>query len=101
MGSPLVFYIVFSFVLVDLIIFAMFFIRQFKEIRGHFSLRHSIIYLLGSAFILIALSLSYFVYLYLSIPLAIGVFVVLNGTAVYLLYRASSISREDRQKRDT
>jgi lipopolysaccharide export LptBFGC system permease protein LptF len=101
MESSFIFYLVFSFVLVALIIFTMFFINQFKEIRGYFRWRHSIIYLLGSVLILIALSLSYFIYLHLSIPLAVGVFVVLNGTAVYLLRRASSIFRGDRRKRDT
>ncbi len=101
MESSFIFYIIFSFVLVALIIFTMFFINQFKEIRGHFRRRHSVIYLVGSVFILIALSLSYFVYLHLSILLAIGIFVVLNGTAIYLLYRASSIFREDRGRKDT
>jgi hypothetical protein len=101
MESSFIFYLVFSFVHVALIIFTMFFINQFKEIRGYFRWTHSIIYLLGSVLILIALSLSYFIYLHLSIPLAVGVFVVLNGTAVYLLRRASSIFREDRRKRDT
>ncbi len=100
MESSFIFYLVFSFVLVALIIFTIFFIDQYKEIRGHFRWRHSIVYLLGSVFILIALSLSYFIYLHLSVPLAVGVFMVFNGTAAYLLRRASSIFREDRRKRD-
>ena len=95
MESSFIFYIIFSFVLIALVIFTLFFINQYKAIRGHFKWEQSLIYFLGSIFILIALSLSYFVYLYLSIPVAIGVFVVLNGTAVYLLFRASSIFRED------
>jgi hypothetical protein len=90
-----IFYIVFSFVLIALIIFTLFFINQLKEIRGHFKWQHSIIYLLGSVFILVALSLAYFIYLYFSIVLAIAVFIVLNGTAIFLLRRASSILRGD------
>jgi hypothetical protein len=90
-----IFYIVFSFVLIALIIFTLIFINQFKEIRSHFRWQHSIIYILGSVFILVALSLAYFIYLYFSIALAIAVFIVLNGTAIYLLRRANSILRGD------
>jgi hypothetical protein len=90
-----IFYIVFSFVLIALIIFTLFFINQLKGIRGHFKWQHSIIYLLGSVFILVALSLAYFIYLYFSVVLAIAVLIVLNGTAIYLLRRASSILRGD------
>lgn len=95
MEFSFIFYIVFSFVLIALIIFALFFINKLKEIRGHFKWQHSIIYLLGSVFILVALSLAYFIYLYFSIVLAIAVFIVLNGTAIFLLRRASSILRGD------
>ena len=95
MEFSFIFYIVFSFVLIALIIFTLFFINQLKEIRGHFKWQHSIIYLLGSVFILVALSLAYFIYLYFSIVLAIAVFIVLNGTAIFLLRRASSILRGD------
>jgi hypothetical protein len=95
MEFSFIFYVVFSFVLIALIIFTLFFIHQLKEIRGHFKWQHSIIYLLGSVFILVALSLAYFIYLYFSIVLAIAVFIVLNGTAVFLLRRASSILRGD------
>jgi hypothetical protein len=90
-----IFYIVFSFVLIALIIFILYFINQLKEIRNHFRWQQSIIYILGSVFILVALSLAYFIYLYFSIALAIAVFIVLNGTAIYLLRRASSILRGD------
>ena len=90
-----IFYIVFSFVLIALIIFTLFFINQLKEIRGRFKWQYSIIYLLGSVFILVALSLAYFIYLHFSIVLAIAVFIVLNGTAIFLLRRASSILRGD------
>jgi hypothetical protein len=90
-----IFYIGFSFVLIALIIFTLFFINQLREIRGHFKWQQSIIYLLGSVFILVALSLTYFIYLYFSIPLAIAIFIVLNGTAIYLLRRASFILRGD------
>ena len=95
MELSFIFYIVFSFVLIALIIFTLFFINQLKEIRGHFKWQHSIIYILGSVFILVALSLAYFIYLYFSIALAISVFIVLNGTAIFLLRRASSILRGD------
>jgi hypothetical protein len=90
-----IFYIVFSFVLIALIIFTLFFIYQLREIRDHFKWQQSIIYLLGSVFVLVALSLAYFIYLHFSIVLAIALFIVLNGSAIFLLRRASSILRGD------
>jgi hypothetical protein len=49
---------------------------------------------LGSLFILASISFSYFIYLHGPFWLAILILVVFNATAVYFLYRASSIVRE-------
>ncbi|OGP88819.1 MAG: hypothetical protein A2156_07420 [Deltaproteobacteria bacterium RBG_16_48_10] len=96
MNSSFIFFIFFSFVLVALSLFSLFFFRQLKEIRGYFEWSQSIFYLLGSVFILVSLCLAYFIYLYFSTTLAILVFVLFNGTALFLLGRASSILRRKR-----
>jgi hypothetical protein len=47
---------------------------------------------------LASISLSYFIYLHGPIWLAISVFIAFNATAVYFLYRASTIVRERKWK---
>ena len=88
------YFVLFSFVLVALILFILFFTDELKQIKGNFKWRQYIVYLLGSFFILGSISLSYFIYLHGPVWLAILAFVALNATAVYFLYRASTIVKE-------
>lgn len=93
------YFVLFSFILISLILFIIFFTDQLKEIKGRFRWKQSVVYLLGSLFILVSISLSYFVYLHGSIWLALSLFVAFNGVAVYFLHRASTIVR-DREWRE-
>jgi len=93
------YFVLFSFILISLILFIIFFTDQMKEIKGHFKRKQSVVYFLGSLFILVSISLSYFVYLHGPIWLALSVFIAFNGVAVYFLYRASTIVR-DREWRE-
>ncbi len=95
MNSSFAFFILFSFVLIALLIFTLFFIDQLKKIRRQFKWKQSAVYFLGSAFILVSLSLGYFIYLHFSVKLAVAVFVALNGSAIFLLLRASKILRKE------
>ncbi|MEW6375467.1 MAG: hypothetical protein AB1502_06720 [Thermodesulfobacteriota bacterium] len=91
MDSYFLYFILFSFVLIALILFIIFFLDELKEIKGHFRLKQYIIYVLGTLFILISVSLSYFLYLHATLWLAISVFIAFNGAATYFLYRASTM----------
>jgi len=94
MDSYFLYFVLFSFILIALILFIVFFTDELKQIKGQFKWRQYIVYLLGSLFILASISFSYFVYLYGPLWLAISIFVAFNATAVYFLYRASTIVRE-------
>jgi len=94
MDSYFLYFVLFSFIMVALILFILFFTDELKQIKGHFKWRQYIVYLLGSLFILASILLSYFIYLHGPVWLAILVFVAFNATAVYFLYRASMIVRE-------
>jgi hypothetical protein len=94
MDAYFLYFVLFSFVVISLILFILFFTDELKEIKGHFKWKQYVIYLLGSLFILASISLSYFVYLRGPIWLAILTFAAFNSTAVYFLYRASTIVRE-------
>ena len=94
MDSYFLYFVLFSFILIALILFIVFFTDELKQIKGQFKWRQYIVYLLGSLFILASISFSYFVYLYGPLWLAISTFVAFNATAVYFLYRASTIVRE-------
>jgi hypothetical protein len=87
-------FVIFSFILIAIILFILFFMDDLREIKGHFKRSQYIIYILGSLFILVSFSLSYFLYLYGSIWLAISVFIAFNGTATYFLHRASTMVKE-------
>ena len=95
MDPSFLFFIVFSFVLISLFVFVLLFVDQLKKIGRQFKWRQSIIYVLGSAFILVSLTLGYFIYLHFSLKLALAVFGVLNGSAIFLLRRASKILRKE------
>lgn len=88
------YFVLFSFILIALILFMVFFTDELKDIKGHFKWKQYIIYILGSLSILASISLSYFVYLHGPIWLALTIFIAFNGVAVYFLYRASTIVRE-------
>jgi hypothetical protein len=88
------YFVLFSFILVALILFIVFFTDELKQIKGNFRWRQYAVYLLGSVFILASISLSYFVYLHGPIWVAALVFAAFNATAVYFLYRASRIVKE-------
>jgi hypothetical protein len=88
------YFVLFSFILIALILFMVFFTDELKDIKGHFKWKQYIIYLLGSLFILASISLSYFVYLHGPMWLALSIFIIFNGVAVYFLYRASTMVRE-------
>jgi len=88
------YFVLFSFILIALTLFIIFFTDELREIKGHFKWRQYIIYFLGSLFILVSLSLCYFLYFHGTLWLAISVFIGLNGMATYLLYKASSILKE-------
>ena len=94
MDSYFLYLVLFSFILIALILFILFFTDELREIKGHFKWKQYIVYLLRSLFILASISLSYFIYLHGPIWLAISTFVAFNATAVYFLYRASTIVRE-------
>jgi Kef-type K+ transport system membrane component KefB len=88
------YFVLFSFILIALILFMIFFTDELKDIKGHFKWKQYIIYLLGSLFILASISFSYVIYLHGPFWLAVLIFVAFNATAVYFLYRASTIVRE-------
>jgi hypothetical protein len=94
MDSYLLYFILFSFILIALILFMVFYTNELKEIKGQFKRKQYIVYLLGSLFILASISLSYLLYLYGFIWLAISLFIVFNTIAVYFLYRASTMMKE-------
>jgi hypothetical protein len=94
MDSYFLYFVLFSFILIALILFIIFFTDELKQMKGQFKWRQYIVYLLGSLFILASISFSYLVYLYGPLWLAISIFVAFNATAVYFLYRTSTIVRE-------
>ena len=94
MDSYFLYFVLFSFILIALILFIIFFTDELKQMKGQFKWRQYIVYLLGSLFILASISFSYLVYLYGPLWLAISIFIAFNATAVYFLYRTSTIVRE-------
>lgn len=88
------YFVLFSFILVALILFIIFFTDELKQMKEDFKWRQYAVYLLGSFFILASVSLSYFIYLHGPVWLAVLVFAAFNATAVYFLYRASRIVKE-------
>jgi hypothetical protein len=94
MDSYLLYFILFSFILIALILFMVFYTNELKKIRGQFKRKQYIVYLMGSLFILASISLSYLLYLYGSIWLAISLFIAFNAIAVFFLYRASTVMKE-------
>jgi len=98
MDSYFPYFILFSFILIALILFMVFFTDELKEIKGYFKWKQYLIYLLGSLFILVSISLSCFIYLLGPLWLAISIFAAFNGTAVFFLYRASNIVKETEWK---
>ncbi len=91
MDPSFLFFVLFSFVLIALFVFVLLFVDQLKRIGRQFKWKQSVIYVLGSAFILASFALGYFIYLRLSLELALIIFGVLNGSAIFLLWRASKI----------
>jgi hypothetical protein len=87
-------FVLFSFILVALILFIIFFTDELKQIKGHFKWRQYVVYLLGGFFILVSISLAYFIYLHGPVWVAALVFAAFNAIAVYFLYRASMIVKE-------
>lgn len=85
------YFVLFSFVMVALILFILFFTDELKQIKGNFKWRQYVVYLLGSFFILASISLSYFIYLHGPLWVALLVLTAFNATAIYFLYRASRI----------
>lgn len=83
------YFVLFSFVLIALILFILYFMDSLKAIREFFRWRQYMIYILGSLFILTSFSLSYFLYLHGPLWLALTVFFTFNGIATYFLYKAS------------
>lgn len=84
------YFVLFSFVLIALILFILYFVDGLKEIRKFFRWRQYIIYILGSLFILASLSFSYFLYLHGPLWLAISVLITFNGVAAYFFFKASN-----------
>jgi membrane protein implicated in regulation of membrane protease activity len=72
----------------------VFYTHELKEMKGQFKRKQYRIYLLGSLFILVGISLSYLLSLYGPLWLAITLFIALNAIAVYFLYRASTMRKE-------
>ncbi len=97
MDHSFVLFVIFSFILIALLVFVVFFFNQLKQIKGHFKWSQSIIYVMGSICILISLTLGYFIYLHFSLGLAVAVFAILNAMAIFLLYRASLIFRKGKR----
>jgi len=85
------YFVLFSFVLIALILFILYFIDGLKEIREYFRLRQYIIYLLGSLFIITSFFLSYFLYPHGSLWLALSVLITFNGVAAYFFFKASNM----------
>ncbi len=98
MDSYFLAFILFSFILIALILFMVFYTHELKDIKGHFKWRQYIVYFLGSLFILFSISLSYLLYLHGPVWLALFIFAAFNSTAVYFLYRASTTMREKEWK---
>jgi hypothetical protein len=91
------YFVLFSFVLIALILFILYFIDGLKEIKEYFRLRQYIIYLLGSLFILASFSLSYFLYLHGPIWLALSVLITFNAVATYFFYKASNMVSDEKR----
>jgi len=83
------YFVLFSFILIALILFIIYFIDGLKDIREYFRLRQYIIYVLGTLFILASFSLSYFLYLYGPWWLALSVLIAFNAIPVYFFFKAS------------
>jgi hypothetical protein len=98
MDLHFLYFILFSFILIALTLFLLFFTDELKEIKKQFKWKQYIIYLLGSLFILVSISLSYLLYSLDYLWLAISVFIVFNGSAVYFLYKASTMMVERDRK---
>ena len=85
------YFVLFSFVLIALILFILYFMDGLKEIKEFFRWRQYIIYILGSLFILASFSLSYFIYFHGPLWLALSVLLTFNGVAAYFFFKASNI----------
>lgn len=85
------YFVLFSFVLIALILFILYFLDKLKEIKMLFRWRQYIIYILGSLFMLVSFSLSYFLYLHGPLWLALAVLFTFNGVATYFLYKAANM----------
>ena len=83
------YFVLFSFVLIALVLFILYFMDGLKEIRKFFRWRQYIIYILGSFFILASFSFSYFLYLHGPLWLALSVLITFNGVAAYFFFKAS------------
>jgi len=94
MDLHFLYFVIFSFILISLTLFIIFFTDELREIKGRFNWKQSIVYVLGSLFILVSMSLSYFIYLHGPIWLSLSVFVAFNTAAVYFLHRASTIVKD-------
>ena len=84
------YFVLFSFVLIALVLFILYFIDGLKEIKKFFRWRQYIIYIFGSLFILASFSFSYFLYLHGPLWLALSVLITFNGVATYFFFKASN-----------
>jgi hypothetical protein len=91
------YFVLFSFVLIALILFILYFMDGLKEIKEFFRWRQYIIYILGSLFILASFSLSYFIYLHGPLWLALTVLITFNGMATYFFFKASNITSDGKR----
>jgi len=91
------YFVLFSFVLIALVLFILYFMDGLKEIGKFFRWRQYIIYILGSLFILFSFSLSYFLYLHGPLWLALSVLITFNGAAAYFFYRSSNTISEGKR----
>jgi hypothetical protein len=89
--ASFLYFVLFSFVLIALILFILYFMDGLKEIRKFFRWRQYIVYIFGSLFILASFSFSYFLYLHGPVWLAISVLIIFNGAATYFFYKSSNI----------
>jgi hypothetical protein len=89
--ASFLYFVLFSFVLIALILFILYFMDGLKEIKKFFRWRQYIIYIFGSLFILGSFSFSYFLYLHGPLWLAISVLITFNGVATYFFFKASNV----------
>lgn len=97
MDLNFLYFVLFSFVLIGLILFILYFLDELRGINKHFKWRQYVIYLLGSLFILTSFSLSYFLYLHGPLWLAISALIVFNGAAAYFFYKSSNMISDSKR----